>query len=252
MDALALWLASEETRNIPLDARMELVNIPKDVPIGAFIGEYNLACKKWNHRDTETLLVQTFEKEGRTVLSSIEKCVNEDKMTQRAAWKIYKMIDGYRKQKFEDALFYNKLSDELRGTDAEIERGDRIRRAIQVACRNEVRMKRNSAIIDAVIAAYNAVSDVQKAETMDQLMLFITSLSKQTLLAAIKADSVSQKTEVITQAWKNFQKEIKKDGKKEEYEALALNAEEEYDRMVSSVASPKKSSNLDKIKKILS
>ncbi|KAA5377638.1 hypothetical protein F2Y61_24995 [Phocaeicola dorei] len=252
VDALALWLASEETRNIPLDARMELVNIPKDVPIGAFIGEYNLACKKWNHRDTETLLVQTFEKEGRTVLSSIEKCVNEDKMTQRAAWKIYKMIDGYRKQKFEDALFYNKLSDELRGTDAEIERGDRIRRAIQVACRNEVRMKRNSAIIDAVIAAYNAVSDVQKAETMDQLMLFITSLSKQTLLAAIKADSVSQKTEVITQAWKNFQKEIKKDGKKEEYEALALNAEEEYDRMVSSVASPKKSSNLDKIKKILS
>lgn len=97
--------------------------------------------------------------------------MNEDKMTQRAAWKIYKMIDGYRKQKFEDALFYNKLSDELRGTDAEIERGDRIRRAIQVACRNEVRMKRNSAIIDAVIAAYNAVSDVQKAETMDQLML---------------------------------------------------------------------------------
>lgn len=131
-------------------------------------------------------------------------------MTQRAAWKIYKMIDGYRKQKFEDALFYNKLSDELRGTDAEIERGDRIRRAIQVACRNEVRMKRNSAIIDAVIAAYNAVSDVQKAETMDQLMLFITSLSKQTLLAAIKADSVNQKTEVITQAWKNFQKEIKR------------------------------------------
>lgn len=114
-------------------------------------------------------------------------------MTQRAAWKIYKMIDGYRKQKFEDALFHNKLSDELRGTDAEIERGDRIRRAIQVACRNEVRMKRNSAIIDAVIAAYNAVSDVQKAETMDQLMLFITSLSKQTLLAAIKADSVNQK-----------------------------------------------------------
>lgn len=192
-DALALWLASEETRNIPLDARMELVNIPKNFSVGAYIGEYNLACKKWNHRDTETLLVQTFEKEGRTVLSSIEKCVNEDKMTQRAAWKIYKMIDGYRKQKFEDALFYNKLSDELRGTDAEIERGDRIRRAIQVACRNEVRMKRNSAIIDAVIAAYNAVSDVQKAETMDQLMLFITSLSKQTLLAAIKADSVNQK-----------------------------------------------------------
>ena len=28
VDALALWLASEETRNIPLDARMELVNIP--------------------------------------------------------------------------------------------------------------------------------------------------------------------------------------------------------------------------------
>lgn len=251
-DALALWLASEETRNISLDARMELVNIPKGFSIGAYIGEYNLACKKWNHRDTETLLVQTFEKEGRTVLSSIEKCVNEDKMTQRAAWKIYKMIDGYRKQKFEDALFHNKLSDELRGTDAEIERGDRIRRAIQVACRREIRMKRNSAIIDAVIAAYNAVSDVQKAETMDQLMLFITSLSEQVLLAAIKADSVSQKTEVITQAWKNFQKEIKKDGKKEEYEALALNAEEEYDRMVSSVASPKKSSNLDKIKKILS
>ena len=251
-DALALWLASEETRNIPLDARMELVNIPKDFSVGAYIGEYNLACKKWNHHDTEALLVQTFEKEGSTVLSRIENCVNEDKMTQRAAWKIYKMNDGYKRQKYEDALFHNKLSDELRGTDAEIERGDRIRRAIQVACRREIRMKRNSAIIDAVIAAYNAVSDVQKAETMDQLMLFITSLSEQTLLAAIKADSVSQKTEAITQAWKNFQKEIKKDGKKEEYEALALNAEEEYDRMVSSVTSPKKSSNLDKIKKILS
>ena len=32
-DALALWLASEETRNIPLDARMELVNIPKGFSI---------------------------------------------------------------------------------------------------------------------------------------------------------------------------------------------------------------------------
>lgn len=46
----------------------------------------------------------------------------------------------------------------------------------------------------------------------------------------------------------NFQKEIKKDGKKEEYEALALNAEEEYDRMVSSVASPKNHPILTKSK----
>ena len=161
-------------------------------------------------------------------------------MTQRAAWKIYKMIDGYRKQKFEDALFYNKLSDELRGTDAEIERGDRIRRAIQVACRNEVRMKRNSAIIDAVIAAYNAVSDVQKAETMDSPDAFYHFFVQTDTTCRHKSRFCKPKTEVITQAWKNFQKEIKKDGKKEEYEALALNAEEEYDRMVSSVASPKK------------
>lgn len=40
-----------------------------------------------------------------------------------------------------------------------------------------------------------------------------------------------------------------KDGKKEEYEALALNAEEEYDRMVSSVASPKNHPILTKSKK---
>lgn len=251
-DALALWLANEETRNTPLDARIELVNIPKDFPIGAYIGEYNLACKKWNHRDTEALLVQTFENEGSTVLSKIGKCVNEDKMSQRAAWKIYKMVDGYRKQKFEDALFHNKLSDELRGTDAEIERGNRIRRAIQVACRKEVKMKRNSAIIDAIIAAYNAVSDTQKAETMDLLMLFITSLPEQVLTDAMKEGSVSKKTEIITLAWKNFQKEIKKDGKKEEYKTLALNAEDEYDKMISNVNSSPKSSNLDKIKKILS
>ena len=68
----------------------------------------------------------------------------------------------------------------------------------------------------------------------------------------MREDSVSKKTEIITQAWKNFQKEIKKDGKKEEYKTLALNAEEEYDKMVSSVNSSQKSSNLDKIKKILS
>lgn len=251
-DALALWLASEETRNTPLDAWMELVNTPKDFPIGAYIGEYNLACKKWSHRDTEALLVQTFENEGSTVLSKIGKCVNEDKMSQRAAWKIYKMVDGYRKQKFEDALFHNKLSDELRGTEAEIERGNRIRRAIQVACRKEVKMKRNSAIIDAIIAAYNAVSDTQKAETMDLLMLFITSLPEQVLTDAMKEGSVSKKTEIITLAWKNFQKEIKKDGKKEEYKTLALNAEDEYDKMISNVNSSPKSSNLDKIKKILS
>lgn len=251
-DALALWLASEETRNTPLDAWMELVNTPKDFPIGAYIGEYNLACKKWSHRDTEALLVQTFENEGSTVLSKIGKCVNEDKMSQRAAWKIYKMVDGYRKQKFEDALFHNKLSDELRGTEAEIERGNRIRRAIQVACRKEVKMKRNSAIIDAIIAAYNAVSDTQKAETMDLLMLFITSLPEQVLTDAMKEGSVSKKTEIITLAWKNFQKEIKKDGKKEEYKTLALNAEDEYDKMISNVNLSPKSSNLDKIKKILS
>ena len=87
---------------------------------------------------------------------------------------------------------------------------------------------------------------------MDQLMLFITSLPEQILATAMREDSVSKKTEIITQAWKNFQKEIKKDGKKEEYKTLALNAEEEYDKMVSSVNSSQKSSNLDKIKKILS
>lgn len=248
-DAIALWITNEETKNIPLDAKIELVNIPKNIPVGSYMADYNLICKKWSHRDTQALLVQTFEKEGRTVLSRIEVCVNEDKMSQRAAWKIYKMIDGYRKQKFEDALFHNKLSDELRGTDAEIERGDRIRRAIQVACRKEVRMKRNSAFIDAVIAAYNSVSDTQKAEIMDLLMLFITSLPEQVLTAAMQEGSVSKKTEIITQAWKNFQKEIKKEGKKEEYETLALSAEEAYDKAISSTKSSKKSSNLDKIKK---
>lgn len=252
VDALALWITNEETKNIPLDAGIELANIPKGTLVGAYIAEYNLTCKKWNHHDTQELLVQTFEKEGKTVLSRIEVCVNEDKMSQRGAWKIYKMNDGYKKQKYEEALFKGKLSDELRGTEAEIERGDRSLRAIRVACRNVVKMKRNSAIIDAIIAAYNAVSDTQKAEIMDQLMLFITSLPEQILATAMREDSVSKKTEIVTQAWKNFQKEIKKDGKKEEYKTLALNAEEEYDKMVSSVNSSQKSSNLDKIKKILS
>ena len=45
VDALALWLASEETRNIPLDARMELVNIPKDVPIHKFFSRSCLIQK---------------------------------------------------------------------------------------------------------------------------------------------------------------------------------------------------------------
>ena len=251
-DALALWIANEETKDVPLDASIEPVNIPEAISAGAYIAEYNLTCKKWNHRDTQALLVQAYEKEDTTVLSRIETCVDEDKMSQRGAWKIYKMNDGYKKSKYEDALFNNKLSDELRGTDAEIKRGDRIRRAIQVACRKEVRMKRNSAIIDTIIAAYNAVSDTQKAEVMDLLMLFVTSLPEQVLSAAMKEDSVGKKTEVIIQAWKTFQKEIKKDGKKEEYEALALSAEEAYDKAISSVKSSKKSSNLDKIKKILS
>lgn len=253
VDALALWLASEETRHKPLDnALMELVNIPKDVPIGAFIGEYNLACKKWNHHDTQALLAQTFKKEGETVISRIDACVNEDKMSQRAAWKIYKMNDGYKKQKYEEALFKGKLSDELKGTEAEIERGDRILRAIRVACRNVVKMKRNSAIIDAIISAYNAVSDEDKAKTMDRLMLFITSLPKQVLDTAMKEHSVNNKTEIVTQAWKNFQKEIKKEEKKKEYEAIGMDAEAEYDKTVSSVNSSRKSNNLDKIKQILS
>ena len=253
VDALALWLDSEETRHKPLDnALMELVNIPKDVPIGAFIGEYNLACKKWNHHDTQALLAQTFKKEGETVISRIDACVNEDKMSQRAAWKIYKMNDGYKKQKYEEALFKGKLSDELKGTEAEIERGDRILRAIRVACRNVVKMKRNSAIIDAIISAYNAVSDEDKAKTMDRLMLFITSLPKQVLDTAMKEHSVNNKTEIVTQAWKNFQKEIKKEEKKKEYEAIGMDAEAEYDKTVSSVNSSRKSNNLDKIKQILS
>lgn len=251
-DALALWIANAETKDIPLDASIEAVNIPEGISAGAYIAEYNLTCKKWNHRDTQALLVQAYEKEGRTVLSRIGTCVDEDNMTQRGAWKIYKMNDGYKKSKYEDALFNNKLSDELRGTDAEIERGDRIRRAIQVACRKVVKMKRNSAIIDAIIAEYNAVSDTQKAEIMNLLMLFITSLSEQVLTDAMKEGAVSKKTEAITRAWKDFHKEIKKDGKKEEYEALALSAEEAYDKAISSAKSSKKSSNLDKIKKILS
>lgn len=252
VDALALWFANEETKDIPLDASIELVDIPAGVSIEAYIAEYNLTCEKWNHRDTQRLAAQAFKNEGITVLSRIVACVNEDHMTQRGAWKIFKMNDGYKKSKYEDALFNNKLTDELRGTDAEIKRGDRIRRAIQVACRKVAKMKRNSAIIDAIIAAYNAVSDTQKAEVMELLMLFITSLPEQVLTDAMKESSVSKKTEVITQAWKTFQKEIKKDGKKEEYEALALSAEEAYDKAISSAKSSKKSSNLDKIQKILS
>ena len=83
-------------------------------------------------------------------------------------------------------------------------------------------------------------------------MLFITSLPKQVLDTAMKEHSVNNKTEIVTQAWKNFQKEIKKEEKKKEYEAIGMDAEAEYDKTVSSVNSSRKSNNLDKIKQILS
>lgn len=251
-DALALWMMNEETKDIPVDAKIELASIPQGVSIIAYIGEFNLVCEKWGHRDTKSLAGLVFKDEGATILSRINECIEQDRMSARAAWKIYKLTDGYTKVKYEDALFSGNLSSELRGTEAEIERGDRICRAIRVGCRNEQKMKRNSAIIDAVIEAYNAAPDTEKVETMNLLVLFVTTLSDQVLQSAIKESTVVKKTDIITKAWREFQKEIKKSGKREGYELLASKVKQEYDTPCVKVDSRRKTaSDIDKIISVL-
>lgn len=124
------------------------------------------------------------------------------------------------------------LTDELKGTQAEIERGDRIRRAIQVGCRHEPKMKRNSAVIDMMISVYNSVADESKASTMRLLLLFITSIPEGKMKAAMDEDTVDKKAEFLKKEWTLFLQTVGTDGKEQEFVGLAQKAGDEYDAMV--------------------
>lgn len=246
VDAIAAWLSNEATKDIPIAATLELAKIPAGVSVPAYMGELNLVCEKWNHRATKSLAGLVFESEGTTILSRVNECIEEDKMSARGAWKVYKMTDGYNKKKYETALFSGTLPDELKGSQAEVERGDKIRQAIRVGCRNIPKMKRNSAIVDTVIEAYNAAPDSDKVKTLDLLLLFTKTLPDSTLTAALGESTVTGKAQLITKGWKEFLAGIESPDTKEEYEELATTATKELGTMSSQAVLSNKLTAYDK------
>ena len=236
--ALKRYYSDDSTKDRPLSAYVRLEDTTNNIGIKTLIVEHNITSKKWTGANTCSY-AETFIGEVDTVMQRIQDCVKKDKMSRRAAWKTYKMLDGYRKGKYEKAILEGNLTDELRGTQAEIERGDKIRRAMQVCCRNEPKMKRNSAIIDFIIAAYNSVADTDKAETMNLLLLFLTSLPEDKIKSALEKDSVEKKSEFFKAEWAVFREEVKTEGNMREFKELAEKAECEYYAMVASAKSGK-------------
>ena len=96
-----------------------------------------------------------------------------------------------------------------------------------------------SAIIDFIIAAYNSVADTDKAETMNLLLLFLTSLPEDKIKSAMEKDSVEKKSEFFKAEWAVFREEAKTEGNMREFKILAEKAECEYDAMVASAKSGK-------------
>ena len=251
VDAIAAWMSNDATKDIPITATLELAKIPEGVSVPAYMGELNLVCEKWDHRATKSLAGLVFESEGTTILSRINECIEEDKMSARGAWKVYKMTDGYNKKKYESALFTGKLPDELKGTEAEIERGDKIREAIQIGCRNIPKMKRNSAIVDTLIESYNAAPDTDKVRTLDLLLLFTKTLPDNVLTAALGESTVTGKAQLITKAWKEFLTGIESPDTKEACEELATTATQELGTMSQAIPPNKLTAYDKKVGKIL-
>ena len=237
-EALKQYFSDDNTKGRPLSACVRLVSIPSNVSARTLVAEYNITVKKWTGKNTRHYAECLISKDD-TVMQRMADCVDKDKMSLRCAWKTYKMVDGYRKEKYERAIFEGEMTDELRGTLAEIERGDKIRRAMQVCCRNEPKMKRNSAIIDFIIAAYNSVADTDKAETMNLLLLFLTSLPEDKIKSAMEKDSVEKKSEFFKAEWAVFREEAKTEENMREFKILAEKAECEYEKMVVSAKSGK-------------
>lgn len=237
-DALKQYFSDDSTKGQPLSACVRLVPIPNNVSARTLVAEYNITVKKWTGKNTRHYAECLISKDD-TVMQRMADCVDKDKMSLRCAWKTYKMVDGYRKEKYEKAILEGEMTDELRGTQAEIERGDSIRRAMQVCCRNEPKMKRNSAIIDFIIAVYNSVADTDKAETMNLLLLFLTSLPEGKIKSAMEKDSVEKKSEFFKAEWTVFREEAKTEENMRRFEELAERAESEYEAMAASETSDK-------------
>lgn len=230
-EALELYYSDASTKAVPVKAGVKQIAIPEGTDVRSVLAERNLIVKRWTCNDTKRFI--EFMSDGDdTVISRVNKCVAEDGMSTRGAWKIYKLTDGYKKAKLEKAVLEGSLTDELRGTQAEIERGDKIRRAIQVGCRHEPKMKHNSAIIDMMISAYNSVVDESKASTMHLLLLFITSIPEVKMKAAMDEDTVDKKTECLKKEWMLFLQAVETDGKEQDFTGLAQKASNEYDAMV--------------------
>lgn len=237
-EALELYYSDASAKDVPLKARVKQIAIPEGIDVRSVLAEYNLIVKRWGCNDTKRFVESMSDGED-TVINRVNKCVAEDGMSTRGAWKIYKLTDGYRKAKLEKAILEGSLTDELKGTQAEIERGDRIRRAIQVGCRHEPKMKRNSAVIDMMISVYNSVADESKASTMHLLLLFITSIPEGKMKVAMDEDTVDKKAEFLKKEWTLFLQTVGTDGKEQEFVGLAQKAGEEYDAMVAAeVAKP--------------
>lgn len=242
--AIASTIFLEENKMASIDVPIKQVSIPENITICQYLTELNFTETPWNADDTRKIAANKHEGLGETILSLVDGYSKELKMTQRGLFKIFFLRDAYKKSLYETAAIDKNISGELKGTDEQIKRGKKIITAFRVGFATHEKLIRNSAAIDCFINSYNNVPDESKADGVESLITFFSTLSSEILDKAMTQKTVADKTRCLEQEYLIFQKKWISD--KEKLCNLSKAAISDFETRVIKGKSPAKASRTRK------
>ncbi|OJU35474.1 MAG: hypothetical protein BGN96_04890 [Bacteroidales bacterium 45-6] len=195
----------QEHKDSSVDVSIEQISIPKSMDICGYIAEINFNVKAWDAKAIRKAAVKKNEDNGNTILPYVDKYSKELKMPERAIFKSFFLCDKYRKTLYEKAVLEGLIVDDLKPTKEQIARAEKIIKAFQVGFANHGKLMRNSAAIDCFMKVYNNANDDDKANCVESLLVFFSTLPKETLDKTMEEETVADKTRYFEQEFHVFQ-----------------------------------------------
>lgn len=215
----------------PIIAYIKLAEIPEDMTISKFIKTRNIFQKSWDCNALSKAAIKSDSEEATRILSKAQENKEKYKMSYRATFKIYHLSDVYQKKDVENTSL-GKLSDNLKGTDEQYERGNKILDAFLTGFREHPALLKNSAAIDNFISCYMSAPDDGKKQCVENLIAFYKGISESTLSTIEIEGSIPDKQKAFRSAYNKFIEEWEKPESKATLEKAIEIAENEYQKKV--------------------
>lgn len=212
-------------------AHIKLADIPKDMTISKFIKKRNFFQKSWDYNAISKAAIKSGSEEATRILSKAQENKEKYKMSYRATFKIYHLSDVYQKKDVE-ATSLGQSSDNLKGTNEQYERGNKILDAFLTGFREHPALLKNSAAIDNFISCYMSAPDEKKKQCVENLIAFYKGISESTLSTIEGEVSIPDKQKAFRSAYDKFIEEWEKPESKATWEKAIEKAKNEYQEKV--------------------